>query len=103
MTNGSSSSIHWHQGAPFYLLWPHPGACLFIGKRLRLYPLIDPSTAGDDFTVPLSQSDRGADSMAPTQKTHSRTVSAETGAKHKGAKRRPVKATLRRAEPTRST
>ena len=41
--------------------------------------------------------------MAPTQKTHSRTVSAETGAKHKGAKRRLVKATLRRAKPTRST
>ena len=41
--------------------------------------------------------------MAPTQKTHGRTVSAETGAKHKGAKRRLVKATLRRAKPTRST
>jgi two-component system, chemotaxis family, CheB/CheR fusion protein len=41
--------------------------------------------------------------MASTQTTHSRTVSAKTGAKHKGAKRRPVKATLRRAKPTRST
>src|SRR2546421_3049368 len=41
--------------------------------------------------------------MAPTQKTHSRTVSAETRAKSKGAKRLPVKAMLRRAKPTSST
>jgi len=41
--------------------------------------------------------------VAPTGKTHRRTVLAEIGAKSKGAKRRPVKATLPRAKPTPST
>jgi two-component system, chemotaxis family, CheB/CheR fusion protein len=41
--------------------------------------------------------------MAPTRKTHSRAVPAKTDAKHKGAKRRPVKATLPQARSTPST
>jgi two-component system CheB/CheR fusion protein len=41
--------------------------------------------------------------MAPTQKTHSRTVPAKTGAKHKSAKRHPVKATRPPAKPTPTT
>ena len=41
--------------------------------------------------------------MAPTRKPRSRTVSPKTGAKHKGAQRRPVNAKLPQSKRTSTT
>src|SRR4026209_212819 len=63
-----------------------------MGRRHRLWLLINRSAAVDEFSIPRSPWCRGEDSGAAARKTPGRIATADRGAKNKNLKRQPVKA-----------